>query len=54
MRPWMVAVVGLGIALFAIYALVTGVFAGKPATTGEEIDARSREALRELLKDSGD
>jgi hypothetical protein len=51
-RPWLVAVLGLGIALAAIYAVVTGVFAGGAGAPGEEIDASSRAALRELLKEA--
>ena len=50
-RPWMIAVLGLGIALAAIYALVTGVFVGG-GEGGDEIDAQSRESLRELLKEA--
>ena len=52
-RPWLVAVLGLGIALAAIYALVTGVFVGGTRGQGEDIDESSRAGLRELLQDSG-
>ncbi|MEE2665943.1 MAG: hypothetical protein VX681_17660 [Myxococcota bacterium] len=54
MRPWLVAVLGLGIALAAIYALLTGVFAGEVRLQAEEIDERSRAGLRELLRESGE
>ena len=58
MRPWLVAVLGLGIALTAIYALVTGVFVGGVTGVGgggpgEEIDERSRAGLREVLREAG-
>jgi hypothetical protein len=51
-RRWLIAILGLAIALAAIYALVTGVFVGEDPASGEEIDAHSRERLRELLKEA--
>lgn len=63
MRPWMLAALGVALALAAIYALVTGVFTpsgrrasgGPPAATHDdphEIDAASRAELRELLREA--
>ena len=55
MRAWLVAVLGLGIALAAIHALVTGVFASGAGTAvaGQEIDQLSRAELREVLMEAG-
>ena len=50
MRRWLVASIGLALAAAAIYALLTGVFEGNDAASGEKIDDRSREELRELLR----
>jgi len=44
---------GLGVALAAIYALLTGVFAGVDPLPAEEIDERSRAGLVELLREAG-
>ncbi|MEZ4218590.1 MAG: hypothetical protein R3E88_19095 [Myxococcota bacterium] len=63
MRPWMLAALGVALALAAIYALVTGVFtpSGRRANGGpsvathddpHEIDAASRAELRELLREA--
>ena len=49
MRPWLVAVMGLGIAIAAIYALVTGVLEGG---NGAEIDAKSRADLQRVLREA--
>ena len=51
MRPWMVASIGLLIAVSAIYALSTGVVEGDEKGPIEEIDSRSRDQLRDLLRE---
>ena len=55
MRPWLMATIGIGVALLAIYAVVTGVFpsvgGGDGAAPSAEIDESSRERLRELLRE---
>ena len=54
-RAWLVAALGLGIALAAIHALGTGGFASGTGTgvPGEVIDERSRAGLREVLREAG-
>jgi hypothetical protein len=49
-RPWLGVVVGLAIALVAIYALLTGVFVKGTGAPSERIDERSRAGLREVLR----
>lgn len=50
-RPWVVASIGLLIAVSAIYALLTGVFEGDGKGQIEEIGSRSRDQLRDLLRE---
>ncbi|GEM_PF-3484158 len=60
---WIVSLSALGVAILAIYVLVKGggghstsIAPGEPAQQRalDDIDAKSREAMRELLRDAGD
>ena len=54
MRRGWVVLVGVGVALSAIYVLLTGVSIGGARDIDHEIDERSRQDLRELLRESGE
>lgn len=54
MRRGWIALMGLAFALAAIYVLLTGVFMTGARETGQEIGERSRQDLRELLREAGE
>jgi len=52
-RPWILPTIGVALALAAIYALATR-GSGERGQEHEEIDAKSRQELGELLRRSGE
>lgn len=54
MRRGWIALMGLAFALAAIYVLLTGVSITGSRDAGQEIGERSRQDLRELLREAGE